>query len=89
MNRLGSNEDGSFSFLDMLTIISFLVGLQNLDLNITQENLDEQTADLKAQVDADVQKVLTDLQEHLQNQDKKIDVILGIMKENGGIIDER
>ena len=77
----GSNEDGSFSFLDMLTIISFIVGLQNLDLNITQENLDEQTADLKREVDAEVQKVLSRLNDHLILQDKKIDYILDLIKE--------
>lgn len=82
MSKLGSGNDGEFTFLDIVSIISFLVGLQNLDMNITQEDM--QTTEnrlyemLKTEVD--------EIHKHLEEQDKKIDNILGILKENGGII---
>ena len=36
--RLGSGESGEFTFLDMLSIASFLVGVENLDMNLTQDD---------------------------------------------------
>lgn len=76
MMRLGSGEHGEWTFLDVLTLISFVVGLQNLELNITQENLDSQTAELKKQVDADVNEALFEIQNHLKMQDAKLNVII-------------
>ena len=43
MSGLGSGDNGEFTFLDIISIISFCVGLQNLDLNLQQEDLDNQT----------------------------------------------
>ena len=33
---LGSGENGEFTFLDMLNILSFLIGTMNLNENLTQ-----------------------------------------------------
>lgn len=57
--------------LDSIAIISFLVGLQNLDLNIAQEDLDNQTQEL----DRRLKTVVDDIHRHLQEQDKKINMI--------------
>ena len=57
--------------LDSIAIVSFLVGLQNLDLNIAQEDLDNQTKEL----DRRLREVVDNIHEHLQEQDKKIDMI--------------
>lgn len=40
MNKLGSGNNGEFTFIDILSMVSFCVALQNLDLNIAQEDLD-------------------------------------------------
>ena len=72
MRGLGTGADGEWTFLDMLTIMGFCIGLQNLDLNISQENLDNQTQEL----DAKLREVVDDIHQHLKDQDIKIDRIL-------------
>lgn len=59
--NIGSGINGEITFLDIIGIMSFLIGVQNLDLNITQD---------------DMQYVLSDIHNHLQKQDDKIDKIL-------------
>lgn len=59
-------------FLDLITLISFCVSLQNLDLNIAQDDLDSQTAEL----DRRLRGVVNDIHAHLQEQDKKLEEIL-------------
>lgn len=82
MSKLGSGDDGEFTFLDIVSIVSFLVGLQNLDMNITQEDM--QTTENR--LDEALRTKIDEIHKHLEEQDKKIDNILGILKENGGII---
>lgn len=72
MSCFGSGENGELTFLDILAIMSFCIGLQNLDLNVAQEDLDKQTQEL----DARLRKVVDDIHKHLQEQDIKIDRIL-------------
>ena len=76
MKGFGSGEYGEFTFLDYLTIASFLIGLENLELNITQEDMDAQTADLDARVNEKFEKALTDIHSHLQTQDEKLNQII-------------
>ena len=76
----GSGENGELTFLDLIAIVSFLVGLENLELNITQEDMDKQTADLDAHVNEQIQKALAEIHSHLEEQDNKIDEILRRMK---------
>ena len=73
MMGFGSGDNGEWTFLDIITLISFIVGLQNLELNVTQESLDKQTADLKKQVDAEVKFALEEIHSHLELQDAKLD----------------
>lgn len=75
MRGLGSGADGEWTFLDIITLIGFCVGLQNLDLNISQENLDNQTQEL----DAKLREVVDDIHQHLKSQDIKIDRILEVI----------
>jgi len=72
MRGIGSGINGELTFLDLISIISFCVGLQNLDLNIAQEDLDNQTQEL----DRKLHGVIDDIHQHLQMQDEKIDMIL-------------
>lgn len=64
--------NNNLDFIDLLSIISFCVGLQNLDLNISQENLDNQTKEL----DRELRSVVDEIHRHLQEQDNKLDMIL-------------
>lgn len=75
MSGFGSGDNGEITFLDLLTIMSFCIGLQNLDLNIAQEDLDNQTQEL----DARLRKVVDDIHKHLQEQDVKIDYIISTL----------
>lgn len=54
--------------MDILNVLSFIIGLQNLNLNITSQDLDKQT-----------KTILDEVHAHLANQDKHLeeqDVIL-------------
>lgn len=75
MSGFGSGDNGEITFLDLLAIMSFCIGLQNLDLNIAQEDLDNQTQEL----DARLRKVVDDIHKHLQEQDVKIDYIISTL----------
>lgn len=76
----GSGENGELTFLDFIQLVSFVVGLENLELNITQEDMDKQTADLDANVNEQIQNALSDIHSHLRTQDVKIDEILRRLK---------
>lgn len=79
---MGSGKNGEFTFLDIITLISFCIGLQNLEINITQDDLQNVAAEMNEQQSKDIE----DIHNHLAIQDKKIDAILQILKENGGVI---
>ena len=63
----------NYSFLDVVTILSFILQVQNqdklFDINDVQREL---------------QKVADKIDAHLQVQDDKIDAILAYLKENSG-----
>lgn len=70
--KVGSGDNGEFTFLDTLAIVSFCVGLQNLDLNLQQEDLDSQTQELDRRLKA----VVDNIHDHLAVQDSKLNIIL-------------
>ena len=72
----GSGTDGQMTFIDMISLISFAVGLQNLDLNLTEEDINRQTAELDARVNEKFDRVLTEIHTHLRAQDDKIEELL-------------
>jgi hypothetical protein len=79
---MGSGDNGEWTFLDILSLISFCISLQNLKLNIAQEDLDNQTKEL----DKDLRQNVDDIHGHLAVQDEKLNIILKILKENGGVL---
>ena len=82
MKGRGTGADGEWTFLDILTLMGFCIGLQNLDLNITQDNLDTQTQEL----DRRLREVVDDIHQHLALQDQKIDRIMeGVYGKDKGI----
>ena len=62
---MNNNTNEQLSFIDLLSILSFCIGLMNLDINITQEDVDSQT-----------QTILNELHVHLEMQDIKLDNII-------------
>lgn len=79
---MGSGDNGGWTFLDIITLISFCIALQNLELNIAQEDLDNQTQELDKVLHENVE----DIHRHLAVQDEKLNIILKYIKENGGVI---
>lgn len=72
-----NNENGGLfnqNVLDAITAISFVLGVANYQENISQSDVQDF-----------VQNALRDVHNHLEQQDKKIDEILDIIKQNGGV----
>lgn len=70
------------TFVDVLSIASFIIGLQNLDLNITQNDLVDQTKEIDEKADKRVNALLSEIHDHLKRQDEKIDTILERLGQN-------
>ena len=70
--NLGSGVNGEFTFLDTITLISFCIGLMNLNENMTQGDKQELQQDLADKAD----RLLYEIHTHLEEQDRKIDMIL-------------
>ena len=63
-------DNNQLDLLDVLSVLSFLIGIMNLDENISQGDLQD-----KAQL------ILDEIHGHLQTQDEKIDKILEVLNE--------
>ena len=74
--------DGGWTFLDLVAIISFVVGLQNLEMNIDQNDMQAQTQEIGKAADELVSNALSDIHLHLAEQDRKLSEILRRMDEN-------
>lgn len=60
------------SFIDLLSVASFVIGLENLEENLTQGDKQDLQKDLSDKADL----LLKEIHEHLERQDQKIDEIL-------------
>ena len=63
----------NYSFLDVITILSFVLQLQNQNKLIDVKDIQRE-----------LQKVTDRIDTHLQIQDDKIDAIINYLKENSG-----
>ena len=81
---MGSGDKGEWTFLDIVTLISFCIGLQNLEENLSQSDLHEIDVSNAKRQDA----ILSEIHDHLAKQDKKLDAIIAVLKENGGVFYE-
>ena len=73
---MGSGNNGEWTFLDVLTIMSFMIGVKNLDMNVTQEDAQRLQADLAEKTDI----LLKEIHSHLEMQDKKLDDIMKVLE---------
>lgn len=72
MNKLGSGDNGEFTFLDILSITSFVIAIMNLDANLGQNDKAELQEDLSNKTNY----LLAEIHTHLNTQDEKLDLIL-------------
>ena len=75
MSGLGSGENGQFTFLDTISLISFFVGMMNLNENMTQGDKQDLMEELSKKSDL----LLKEIHSHLEKQDKKIEFILEVL----------
>ena len=71
MRGLGSGENGEFTFLDIISVMGFLIAVQNNNL-LTQED--------KKELESELSSVLDEIHHHLQSQDTRIDRILELLE---------
>ena len=69
---LGSGENGEFTFLDTLGILSFIIGAMNLNENLTQGDKQDLLQEFSSKADL----LLKEIHLHLEKQDNKLDKIL-------------
>ena len=72
-------DSENLDFLDYIGILSFLIGIQNLDLNITQNDLQSHTETLDKALRTEVKEI----HKHLEEQDKLMKDILLELQERG------
>ena len=70
----------NLSFIDAVSLASFLVSLQNLDENLSQNDKQDLQKDLADKAD----KLLQEIHAHLKEQDKKLDTILKLVGDKDG-----
>lgn len=66
------NERNTLDFIDVLSIASFVIGLMNLDENLTQGDKQDLQQELADKAD----NILAEIHKHLEKQDRKIDRII-------------
>ena len=77
---IGSGTNGQLTAIDILSVLSFIIGLQNLDLNIDQNDMDAQTREIDERASRLVNAAISEIHEHLEMQDRKIDHILTVLE---------
>ena len=76
MNGIGSGDRGELTFLDMLSILSFMISCKNLDLNISQEDIAKTAHEINTEGDKRIERVLEEIHGHLSVQDTKLNIIM-------------
>jgi hypothetical protein len=78
MKGFGSGLDSEWTFLDVLSVMSFLISMKNLDLNVTQEDAQRLQTDFAEKTDL----LLKEIHGHLEEQDKKLNYIIKEVEKN-------
>ena len=72
-----NSENRQLTWLDLLNVLSFLIGVENLESNLTQND----KADLQKSLSENAERLLTEIHAHLEKQDAKIDEIMNRLEE--------
>ena len=67
------NDQNNISQMDIISVIGLLISLKNLDLNLSQDDFQNITS-----------KIYTDVQNHLKEQDRKMDYIISLLEDTLG-----
>lgn len=70
-------DNGQLDFLDLISIASFVIGLENLELNATQEDAQNLQRELSEKTDL----LLQEIHSHLKEQDNRLSTIEQLLKE--------
>ena len=70
--------EGQWDFLDLITLLSFGIALQNLEENITQSD----KADLQEDLSNKADMLLKEIHSHLEEQDTLLRQILEELRNN-------
>lgn len=70
-------NDKELTFLDLLNIMSFCIGLMNLQENVTQGDIQDVMKRLSENTDHHVKEI----HKHLETQDDKIDRIIEVLND--------
>lgn len=73
---IGSGENGQLQFMDILSILSFMISCKNLDLNISAEDIARSAHEINEMGDKRIERVLEEIHGHLSVQDTKLNIIL-------------
>ena len=65
-------DDANIDFLDIITLLGFMVSVENLNANLTQNDKQDLQQDLAEKSD----RILTEIHTHLEEQDKQIKWII-------------
>lgn len=69
------NQNNQLEFIDILSVLSFVIGLLNYNETLTTKDKRE----LMDEVDKKTAEILAEIQTHLEVQDDKIDKILEML----------
>ena len=72
---MGSGKNGEWTFLDLVTLISFVIGLENLELNVSQDDLQKESERL----DKSMRENVEEIHRHLEVQDRKLNQIMELL----------
>lgn len=76
MSGLGSGPNGELTFMDIISLISYQIGVENLHMNVTQEDM----AHVAADIDEKMARAIEDIHRHLAVQDSKLNIIMEVLK---------
>lgn len=77
---IGSGTNGELTAIDILSVLSFVIGLKNLDLNVDQNDMDRQTRDIDEKANKLVSNAIAEIHQHLEMQDRKLNAIMEVLK---------
>ena len=74
-------DNGQLDFLDWISILSFVIAVENLEMNITQNDMASQTAEIDERVNTHLHEILNEIHNHLEEQDSRLSAIEETLKE--------
>lgn len=77
--KIGSGDNGEITYLDLVSLMSFFIGVINLNENLTQSDKAELQESLSEKADL----LLKEIHEHLEQQDSMLKQIIKELGNDG------